>query len=402
MKRTIKIHRHFTRTGIVAGLLFAVPFLVVSISGVVFGGNGARDLGIPLEGLPGKLNAVTDVKGVEVGHVTILSGEGKLKVGKGPVRTGVTAILPRGKFYSPVFAGISVLNGNGEMTGSIWVKESGILEGPIAITNTHSVGVVRDSIIAWQVAKGFYNVEEGLAALPVVGETYDGYLNDMNGFHVKKEHVFAALDNASSGSPAEGSVGGGTGMVCHQFKGGIGTSSRVLPESEGGYTVGVLVQANQGKRGTLMVAGVPVGKEITDLMPILHEERPPTKNSSIIVVIATDAPLLSHQLERVARRASLGIALVGGKAEDGSGEIMLAFSTANPESAKTNGLINLQMLSNDRLNPLFEATVQATEEAILNALANGRKMVGINGNTIFPMPPDRLREVLRKYNRSAY
>lgn len=401
MKRAKERSWHPACGGFVIGLLFAVPVLVFSVSGVAFAGNEARGLGIPLDGRPGQFNAITDVKGVEVGHSTILSGEGKLKVGKGPVRTGVTAILPRGKVYSPVFAGVSVLNGAGELTGTIWIKESGILEGPIAITNTHSVGVVRDSIIAWQYENRLYNVEEGLAATPVVGETYDGYLNDMNGFHVKKEHVYAALTNASSGPVAEGSVGGGTGMVCHQFKGGIGTSSRILPENEGGYTVGVLVQANQGKRRTLMVAGVPVGKEITDLMPILHEDRPPTKNSSIIVIIATDAPLLPHQLERVARRASLGIALVGGKAEDGSGEIMLAFSTANPESARTMGLSKLKMLPNDRLNPIFEATVQATEEAILNALASGRKMIGINGNTVFAMPHDRLRQVLQKYNRLA-
>ena len=355
----------------------------------------ARSLGIPFDGIPGKFNAITDVAGVEVGHATIIRGDGTLVRGQGPVRTGVTAILPRGRRYDPVFAGYYALNGNGEMTGSAWVEESGYLESPIAITNTHSVGTVRDALIAWQVERKLYNEED--ASLPVVAETYDGYLNDLSGFHVKKEHVYAALDGARAGPVAEGNVGGGTGMVCHQFKGGIGTSSRVLSRQDGGYTMGVLVQANHGRRETLTIAGVPVGRELTDKMPLIHSVLP-GKDSSIIVIVATDAPLLPHQLKRLARRVPLGLARVGTLALNGSGEIFIAFSTANAQTfAKKNAQI--VTLDNESLNPLFEAVVQATEEAVVNAMIAARTMTGINGNTVYELPQDRLMEVLKKYNR---
>lgn len=360
----------------------------------------ARGLGIPLEGTPGPFNAITDVKGVEVGQTTLISGKGKLDVGKGPVRTGVTAILPAGKKYMPIFAGWTPLNGNGELTGTTWVDESGILEGPILITNTHSVGVVRDATIAWIYENNLYDVKEGLAALPVVGETYDGYLNDMNGFHVKKEHILAALNKAKSGPVEEGSVGGGTGMIVHQFKGGIGTSSRVVLIDGRQYTLGVLVQANHGKRDTLTIAGVPVGKEISDLMPIIHSENPIIKkDSSIIVVVATDAPLLPHQLKRIAKRVSLGIARVGGMALNSSGEIFIAFSTANSGVGLESGRIKVDMLSNDKIDPLFLATEQATEEAIINAMTCNHNMTGINDNTVYSIPHNRLIDILKKYNR---
>ncbi len=355
----------------------------------------ARDLGIPFEGTPGLLNAITDVRGVEVGQTTLVSGEGKLIVGKGPVRTGVTAVLPRGKAsQDQAFAAWFTLNGNGEMTGTTWVEESGFLEGPVMITNTHSVGVVRDAVIAWQMKQQGKTFQPW--SLPIVAETWDGYLNDLNGFHVKPEHVFQALDGARPGVVAEGNVGGGTGMVAHQFKGGIGTASRKLDEKSGAYTVGVLVQANYGGREQLTIAGVPVGREIVDLMP----KDGPVDSGSIIVVIATDAPLLPHQLKRVVKRASLGIAKNGGIGGNSSGDIFIAFSTANPGAGKSEeGAVNLQMLPNDRLNGLFAATVQATEEAIINAMVAAETMTGINGNTVYALPHDRLKEVLKKYNR---
>lgn len=364
----------------------------------------ARDLGIPLDGTPGAYNAITDVDGVLVGHATLIEGEGAHIVGQGPVRTGVTVVLPRGVQHDPVFAGGYTLNGNGEMTGTIWVEESGFLEGPIAITNTHSVGVVRDAVIAWQVENKLYDpVAPGVFwNLPVVAETYDGGLNDINGFHVKPHHVFAALDSAASGSVTEGAVGGGTGMICHGFKGGIGTASRKLSETEGGYTVGVLVQANHGKRQHFTVAGVPVGKEITDLTVEIHQNQPyPPGAGSIIIILATDAPLLPHQLKRLARRIPIGMGRVGTVGNQTSGDIFMAFSTANPGAAKRGGVADLNMLSNDAIDPLFEATVQATEEAILNAVVAARTVVGINGNTAHALPHDRLRDALRKYNRLA-
>jgi D-aminopeptidase len=362
----------------------------------------ARDLGVPFEGTTGPLNAITDVKGIEVGHTTLISGEGKLQVGVGPVRTGVTAILPRGKQSSndPVFAGWFSLNGNGEMTGTTWVEESGFLEGPIMITNTHSVGVVRDAVIAWRVKHGPPDASGYWWSLPMVGETYDGYLNDVNGFHVKPSHVFDALEGAKPGPVTEGNVGGGTGMVCYGFKGGIGTASRKLDQNAGGYTVGVLVQANFGRRNQLRIAGVPVGAEITEGTLSSNTTGPLVDDvGSIIIVVATDAPLLSHQLKRLARRAALGVARTGSSSGNGSGDIFVAFSTANPEAAKPTGTIQLMMLPNDRMNPLFEATVQATEEAIVNALISAETMTGVDGHKVIALPHDRLKQVMRKYNR---
>jgi D-aminopeptidase len=359
----------------------------------------ARDLGVPFEGVPGPLNAITDVRGVEVGQVTLVSGEGKLVVGQGPVRTGVTAILPRGKGSpDPVFGGWFTLNGAGEMTGTTWLEERGFLEGPVLITNTHSVGVVRDAAIDWMLRHGW----RFSWITPVVAETYDGGLNDINGFHVKREDVFNALDTASIGPVAEGNVGGGTGMTCHQFKGGIGTSSRRLQPNQGSYTVGVLVQCNYGSRGQLRIAGAPVGQEIMDLLPRVAGVpalEDVAGDGSIIIVVATDAPLLPHQLKRVAKRASLGIGRMGGTASNGSGDIFVAFSIANPGADGKAGPVNIQMLGNDQLSTLFEATAQATEEAITNALVAARTLTGANGFTVSALPHDRLREVLKKYNR---
>ena len=379
----------------------------------------ARDLGVPFDGTPGPFNAITDVAGVEVGQVTLISGDGKLVVGKGPVRTGVTTILPRGRVSTdPVFAGWFALNGNGEMTGTTWVEESGFLEGPVSITNTHSVGVVRDAVIDWMVRRPTGQPW----ALPVVAETYDGLLNDVNGFHVKAEHTIRSLDGAVSGPVAEGAVGGGTGMVCFGFKGGIGTSSRKLGAQAGGYTVGVLVQCNAGRRSELRIAGAPVGREITDLTPCqsmpgaatgfarnlracdatasagIDDERREGAGS-IIVVVATDAPLVAHQLKRLAVRAALGVGVAGGKGENSSGDIMIAFSTANPHAAQDSGRVRLEMIPNDLINPLFYATVQATEEAIANAMVGARTMTGANGVRVYGIPHDRLRAALKKYNR---
>jgi L-aminopeptidase/D-esterase-like protein len=344
----------------------------------------ARGLGVPFDGTPGPLNAITDVEGVEVGHTTIIRGEGELVVGQGPVRTGVTAILPRGKTYDPVFAGWYSLNGNGEMTGTTWVEESGFLEGPVLITNTHSVGVVRDAVIDWQHTNGYYDpiYVNTFWALPVVAETYDGGLNDINGFHVKPEHVFTALDGAASGPVAEGNVGGGTGMVCHGFKGGIGTASRVLSEDRGGYAVGALVQANYGSRSLLTIAGVPVGKHIKGHKRVRNLGAGDTGSGSI------------HQLERLARRVPLGIARMGGIGSNSSGDIFLAFSTANPGAARRTGTADLKMLPNDAISPLLLATIEATEEAITNALIAAETMTGINGNTVFELPHDQLKRIL--------
>ena len=361
----------------------------------------ARDLGVPFDGTPGPLDAITDVKGVEVGHTTLISGSGKLVVGTGPVRTGVTAILPRGKASSdPVFAGWFTLNGNGEMTGTTWVEESGFLEGPVMITNTHSVGVVRDSVIAWRVEHGQPAGSEYWWSLPVVAETYDGYLNDVNGFHVKKEDVFHALDSAHGGPVPEGNVGGGTGMICYEFKGGIGTASRQLTAAGGGYTVGVLVQCNCGTRDLLRIAGVPVGREIPGTKIWASVKGPEQEDTgSIIITVATDAPLLAHQLKRLARRASLGLARTGSISGNGSGDIFIAFSTANPGAAQPEGLRTLQMVPNDQMGPLFEATVEATEEAIVNALVAAETMTGIDDHKVEALDHEKLREVLKKYGR---
>ena len=378
-------------------VILIAPLLLISIISDAQVKPRARDLGIPFSGTPGKLNAITDVKGVEVGYKTLIEGNGKLITGKGPVRTGVTAIFPRGKgSLERVFAAWYTLNGNGEMTGTTWVKESGGLGSPVLITNTHSVGVVRDAVIEWYMKKLNQSDYAGDVSLPVVAETWDGYLNDINGFHIKKQHVFEAMDAATSGPIAEGNVGGGTGMIAHQFKGGTGTSSRKVDEKLGGYTVGVLVQANYGKRELLTIAGVPVGKELTDLMPVFKKD---VDQGSIIVVVATDAPLLPHQLERIAKRVSLGIGVMGGRGGNSSGDIFIAFSTANPEVSKDDGLVHLEMLPNERINPLFEAAAAATEEAIVNAMIAAETMEGINGNKVYAIPHDRLVNILKKYNR---
>jgi len=355
----------------------------------------ARDLGVPFDGTPGPLNAITDVRGVEVGHSTIIRGEGALVVGKGPVRTGVTAVVPRGKATNddPVFAGWFALNGAGEMTGTTWVEESGFLEGPVMLTNTHSVGAVHQGTIAWRVKQGEADPTGYWWSNPVIAETWDGELNDINGFHVKEENVFEALSTARSGPVAEGNVGGGTGMVCNGFKGGIGTASRQLRPEAGGYTVGVLVQCNYGRRVDLRVAGIPVGREIAS--SAVREE----DSGSIIIVIATDAPLLPHQLKRVARHASLGLGRDGSIAGNGSGDIFIAFSTANPGAARPTGNVALSMHPNDRLSPVFEATVQAVEEAIINAMVAAETMKGANNLVVRALPHDELRRVLRKYNR---
>ncbi len=354
----------------------------------------ARDLGVPFEGTPGKQNAITDVRGVSVGHTTLISGKGKLVVGKGPIRTGVTAVLPRGKNPEPVFAAWFTLNGCGEMTGTTWLEESGFLYGSVMLTNTLSVSTVRDATIMWGSKKiSFW------FSLPVVAETYDGELNDIRGFHIKPKHVWAALNSASSGAVAEGNVGGGTGMICHDFKGGIGAASRKLDKKFGGFSVGVLVQANHGSRETLRVAGVPVGLEITDLMPGTRAADANAKSSSIIVVVATDCPLLPHQLKRIAKRVPLGIARVGGIGDNLSGDIFIAFSTAHLGKENKLGIQQAAMYPNYEMDPLFEATVQATEEAIINALVAAETMKGIDSYAVHAIPHNRLREILRRYNR---
>lgn len=358
----------------------------------------ARDLGIPFDGTPGPLNAITDVPGVEVGYTTLISGEGKMEVGKGPVRTGVTAILPRGKASSndPVYAGYFSLNGNGEMTGIAWLEESGFLEGPVVITNTHSVGIARDAVVAWRVKQGAADRTGYWWSLPVVAETWDGYLNDINGFHVKTEHVAQALDGARGGPIEEGSVGGGTGMIAYEFKGGTGTASRTIDilqdkKAVGSYTVGVLVQANCGRRDQLTIAGFPIGKSIPENAVFSKE------NGSIIIVIATDAPLLPHQLKRLARRASMGLARTGSVSGNGSGDIFVAFSTANPgvgDPAKPTQ--SAQTIPNDRMDPLFSATVQATEEAIINSLVRNSSMTGRDSHRVDALPHDRVRDLIRQ------
>ncbi len=355
----------------------------------------ARDLGVPFDGTPGPLNAITDVRGVEVGHSTIIRGDGALEVGKGPVRTGVTAVVPRGKATNddPVFAGWFALNGAGEMTGTTWIEESGFLEGPVMITNTHSVGAVHAGTIAWRVKQGAADATGYWWSNPVVAETWDGELNDINGFHVKEANVFEALSSARAGPVAEGSVGGGTGMICNGFKGGIGTASRLLSAEAGGYTVGALVQCNYGRKLDLRVAGVPVGREI------VGSGARDDDAGSIIIVVATDAPLLPHQLKRLARRAALGLARDGSIGGNGSGDIFIAFSTANPGAARPEGMVGLTMLPNDRLGPLFEATVQSVEEAIINAMIAAETMKGVNNLVVRALPHDELQRILRRYNR---
>jgi len=394
-----------------AGSLLLATLLVPSLPAQT--GKRARDLGIPLDGTPGPLNAITDVAGVEVGVTTLISGSGKLMQGKGPIRTGVTAILPRGKNDShAVPAAWFTLNGNGEMTGTTWVEESGFLGGPVMITNTHSVGIVHDAVIEWVVRRG----KTFDWSLPLVAETWDGGLNDINGFHVTKEHALAALDGAKAGAVPEGNVGGGTGMVCHQFKGGTGTASRRITVLGASYTVGVLVQCNYGLRPRFSVAGVPVGQEIADLTPCYvpledgsyaggrhcGDERPGLEQQelgSIIVVVATDAPLLPHQLKRMVKRAALGIGRMGGVGGNSSGDIFLAFSTANSGADRGDALVSWQAIPNEQINPLFEATVDATSEAIVNAMLAAETMTGANGLRVFALPHDRLLQALRKYGR---
>jgi D-aminopeptidase len=348
----------------------------------------ARDLGVPFAfGAPGRENAITDVAGVQVGHTTLVEGDS--------VRTGVTAVLPRGRgdgARKPCFGAVFSLNGNGEMTGTHWVRESGVVEGPIVLTNTNAVGVVRDAIIDYA-ARRWPPEGDGWTvwSLPIVAETWDGTLNDIYGHHVKAEHLAAAIDAAASGPVAEGGVGGGTGMVCYEYKGGIGTASRVLAGASGGHTVGVLVQANHGLRHQLRIAGLPVGLELRE-GPVRKEEA-----GSIIIVIGTDAPLLPHQLERLCRRAALGLARTGSVAGNGSGDIFIAFSTANAAIAETERAVALSMLPNERMNPLFEATVGATEEAIVNALVAGRTTIGFRGHTVVGLPLDRVRDILRRH-----
>ena len=375
----------------------------------------ARALGIPLQGEPGLNNAITDVVGVEVGHTTIIEGQGPLIVGEGPIRTGVTAILPRGRQSGDsTFAAWFSLNGNGEMTGTTWIEHSGLLEGPILITNTHSVGVVRDAVIAWQRDRD----PSFLWALPVVAETYDGSLNDINGFHVTAEHAFAALDGARSGPVEQGAVGGGTGMRCHGFKGGIGSSSRRV----GDYTVGILVQCNQGSRSDLRVAGIPVGEMLPEpsacyadrLIPAELRrsgvrwcddgedaagkmEPIPEGAGSIIIVLATDAPLLPTQIKRLVTRTTMGLARIGGMGYNGSGDIFIGFTTANRSAAaERSRAVGLEMLPNDMLNPFISASVHATEEAILNAMLAAETLTGINGYTVPALPHDRLAEIVQR------
>jgi L-aminopeptidase/D-esterase-like protein len=385
-----------------------VAFVVMSFLGASLRGQEkpaakprARDLGVPFDGTSGPLNAITDVAGVAVGHTTLISGEGNLQIGKGPVRTGVTAILPRGKdsMSNPVFAGWWSLNGNGEMTGTTWVEESGFLEGPVMITNTHSVGVVRDAVIQWRVSHGQPDPTGYWWSLPVVAETWDGWLNDINGFHVKPEDAFHAIDSARSGPVEEGNVGGGTGMICNEFKGGIGTASRKIESKAGAFTVGVLVQCNYGSRANLRIAGVPVGKEISEDRAYTSTSFADADRGSIIVVVATDAPLVAHQLKRLARRVSLGLGRDGSISGNGSGDIFIAFSTANSGAAAADHVVDLKMLPNDMIEPVFAATVQATEEAVINAMVAAETMTGIENHKVIALPHDRLRAVLKKYNR---
>ena len=399
-----------------AGLL-VVAMTTIAATAFAQTGTRARDLGVPLEGASGPHNAITDVAGVLVGHTTIIRGEGPRVIGEGPVRTGVTAILPRGRdLTDPVFAAWFTLNGNGEMTGTTWVEESGFLEGPVMITNTHSVGVVRDAVIDWFVQRG----RRFFWALPVVAETYDGGLNDINGFHVRPEHAFQALDGAAGGPVVEGNVGGGTGMICHGFKGGIGTASRVVDIGGASYTVGVLVQCNYGSRELLRIAGAPVGRAIGDLLPCYltapagrpnarlcdgggggASPEPVEPLGSIIIVVATDAPLLPHQLARIVKRTSLGLGKMGSIASNGSGDIFIAFSTANAGADGADGVAGLSMLPNAQISSLFLATVQATEEAIINALVAAETMTGADGLRVYALPHDRLRSVLRSHNLLA-
>lgn len=384
--------------------LACAPLILLGIVSVAVADPRARDLGIPFEGHPGTLNAITDVAGVTVGHTTLIESRGPGH----EVRTGVTAILPRGKASASraTFGGWFALNGNGEMTGTAWLEESGLLEGPVMITNTHSVGVVRDAVIAWRVRHGAADASGYWWSLPVVAETWDGHLNDINGFHVRPEHAHAALDGARAGPVEEGNVGGGTGMICHEFKCGIGTASRLVRVEDEPLVVGVLVQANYGIRDTLRIAGVPVGQHLRKNRVYSDEGSTgdagatAADSGSIIIVIGTDAPLLPHQLERLARRAALGLARMGSYAGNGSGDIFVAFSTANTEALAGKALASASFIGNDHLDPLFRGTVEATEEAIVNAMIAARDMRGQDGHFVNAIPHDELRAVMAKYGRA--
>ena len=373
-----------------------LTFLLSLATAICVAEPRARDLGVPFEGEPGPLNAITDVAGVEIGHTTLIQD---LTDGH-RVRTGVTAILPRGRadIRTPAFGGWFSLNGNGEMTGTTWIEESGQLDGPVLLTNTHSVGVVRDAVIAWRIRQGEPDASGYWWSLPVVAETWDGHLNDVNGFHVKPTHVDAALDTAKGGPVAEGNVGGGTGMICHEFKCGIGTSSRRVTIEGRTHTIGVLVQANYGLRETLRIAGVPIGQHLREHRAYQDQ---PRETGSIIIVVATDAPLLSHQLKRLARRASLGLGRMGSYAGDGSGDIFVAFSTANAAALSGAPYGSAEFLENGHMDPLFQATVQATEEAIVNALIAARDMEGEGGRYAKAIPHADLVRLLKQYGRYA-
>tara|TARA_Y100000741_G_scaffold364556_1_gene355978 strand:+ start:1682 stop:2839 length:1158 start_codon:yes stop_codon:yes gene_type:complete len=379
--------------------------IITLVSSIAFSQKPrARDIGIQFEGTTGKFNAITDVKGIEVGHSTIIIGSGKNEIGKGPVRTGVTAIFPRGKKFNPVYANWYSLNGNGEMTGTTWVTESGFLETPIMITNTNSVGVVRDAVLKWFVDTNWYGDDKWWYTYPVVGETYDGFLNDIYGFHVQEKHVYEAIENAKSGPVAEGNIGGGTGMLTLGFKGGIGTSSRKVKINNKTYTLGAIVQSNFGSRRNLTISGVPVGKELKDTLNLVFNAPPANKrqegDGSIIAIVATDAPLFPHQLKRIAHRIPLGIGAVGGRGSNGSGDIFLAFSTANPKAFNRKNSGSVKTFPNDKISPLFEATVQVVEESIINAMIAAETMEGINNNKAYALPHGKLMEILKKYNRA--
>jgi L-aminopeptidase/D-esterase-like protein len=366
-----------------------LALVLVLLTAPAVAGPRARDLGIPFDfGRPGPLNSITDVPGVEVGQVTLVEGTS--------VRTGVSAVLPRGRgeaATNPCFGGFFSLNGNGDMTGTHWLEESGFLDGPVVLTNTNSVGIVRDEVIRYAARRWGARGYQEIWSLPVVAETWDGYLNDIYGNHVKPEHLVAALDNARPGPVDEGGVGGGTGMICYEYKGGIGTASRRLAPADGGHTLGVLVQANFGRRHQLLVGGIPVGRELRE--DLFHTK----SDGSIIIVVATDAPLLPHQLKRLARRAAMGLARTGATATDSSGDLFVAFSTANEVPRKKVAPSSVTVLTNDAMDPLFDATIGATEEAIVNALVAGRTMTGIRGARVAGLPHDAVRAILRRHGR---
>ena len=398
----------------------AIAFLALAVAGAQASQSRPRGraLGIPFPGKTGPNNAITDVAGIAVGHTTLIQGDGVLVPGKGPIRTGVTAILPRPKGnWDPVFAATFNLNGNGDMTGINWIKESGFMEGPILLTGTHSVGTVRDAAVQWQLKNG----RQFTFTYPIVAETFD-FLNDANGEHVKAAHAFQALDAARPGPVQEGAVGGGTGMGCNGFKGGIGTASQIVPGAGGPYTLGVLVQCNYG--GDLRILGVPIRQEINDLRTCNALPNPPKefagmtrcpaggggatyddieiapeRRSSIIVIVATDAPLLPHQLERLGRRVSMGLGRLGSWAGNSSGDLFLAFSTANAGAASSQGTPTLKVLPNEQMDPFFRATIDATEEAVVNAMLAAETMTGVNGMRVFGLPGDRVVAALKKYGR---